>query len=46
MEVMSFKGFFFFFSIFSSVRHFVQPSIPILAISVEGHWQKTSVQIF
>ena len=39
---MSFKGLF----IFSSGRHFVQQSITILAILVEGHWRNTSVQIF
>ena len=42
MEEMCFKG----FSIFSSSRHFVQPSGTIFAISVEGHWRNTSVQIF
>ena len=42
MEEMSFKD----FSIFSSRLHFVQPSGTILAISVEGHWRNTSVQIF
>ena len=42
MEKMSFKG----FSIFSSGRHFVQPSGAILVILVEGHWWNTSVQIF
>ena len=42
MEEMSFKG----FPIFSAGRHFVQPSGTILAISVEGHWRNTSVQIF
>ena len=35
-----------FFSIFSSGRHFVQPSGAILVILVEGHWWNTSVQIF
>ena len=39
---MSFKG----FSVFSSGRHFVQPSGTILAILVEGHWRNTSVHIF
>ena len=41
-EEMSFKG----FSIFSSGRHFVQPSRAIIVILVEGHWWNTSVQIF
>ena len=41
-EEMSFKG----FSIFSSGSHFVQPTGTILAISEEGHWRNTSVQIF
>ena len=42
MEKSSFKG----LSIFSSGRHFVQPSRTILAILVEGHWRNTSVQMF
>ena len=42
MEEMSFKG----FSILSSGHQFVQPSGTILAISLEGHWRNTSVQIF
>ena len=41
MEEMSFKG----FSIFSSGCHFVQSSVSIFAILVEGHWRNTSVQI-
>ena len=41
---MSFTGC-FFFSIFSSGHHFVQPSGTILATLVEDHWRNTSVQI-
>ena len=46
MEEMSFKVVFFFFFLFSSGRHFVQPSGTILATSVESYWRNTSVQIF
>ena len=39
---MSFKG----FSIFSSVSHFVQWSIAILANLVEGYLRNISVKLF
>ena len=37
---------YFFFSIFSSGGHFIQPSRTILAILVEGHSRNIPVKLF